>query len=151
MARGVLRCYSSSAIAMLTMIPTQTVRRTIRILYAEDVHELRDLARVVFAREGHSVECAVDGAEALVRLNETPDAYDLLITDHHMPRMNGLQLVKEVRKRTFKGKIMVFSSELNPAVAAAYHELNVDRVLFKPVFPSSLRQTICEMFPPVAA
>ncbi len=121
--------------------------RTVRILYAEDVRELRDLARAVFTRDGHKIDCAVDGAEALERLELDLNAYDLLITDHHMPRMNGIDLVTEVRRRPFKGRIMVFSSELNPAVAEHYSRLGVDRILFKPVYPSFLKQTIAELFP----
>lgn len=126
------------------------LQRSIRILYAEDVRELRDLARLVLTREGHTVECAKDGIEALDQLVLHPDAYDLLITDHHMPRMNGLDLVANVRRFTFKGKIMVFSSELNPVIASEYQKLGVDRILFKPVYPSYLRQTIGELFPVAA-
>lgn len=130
---------------------SEPVRR-VRILYAEDVRELRDLARIVFTRDGHAADCANDGAEALDKLMANLDSYDLLITDHHMPRMNGLELVGALRQVPFKGRIMVFSSELNPAIAAEYTRLGVDRILFKPVYPSFLRQAIAELFPaPVAA
>lgn len=122
-------------------------RRSIRILYAEDVRELRDLARTVLTREGHEVDCASDGLEALERLIANPLGFDLLLTDHHMPRMNGLDLVANLRRIGFSGKIMVFSSELNPEIAAEYTRLRVDRILFKPVYPSYLRQVIAELFP----
>lgn len=121
--------------------------RAIRIIYAEDVRELRDLARVVFSRDGHAIECVGDGVDALDKISADPNAYDLLITDHHMPRMNGLDLVTNVRRTSFQGKIMVFSSELNPAIAGEYMKLEVDRILFKPVYPSFLRQAIGELFP----
>lgn len=124
--------------------------QAVRILYAEDVRELRDLARAVFTREGHTVDCVCDGLEALDRLTRQPNHFDLLITDHHMPRINGLDLVKNLRGSPFRGKIMVFSSELNPCIAAEYHELNVDRILFKPVYPSFLRQAIADLFPAAA-
>ncbi len=133
---------------MFTTPPSETdTARHVRILYAEDVRELRDLARIVFTRDGHSAECASDGLEALQKLTARLDDYDLLVTDHHMPRMNGLELVAELRKLPFKGKIMVFSSELNPSIAADYMSLGVDRILFKPVYPSFLRQAIGELFP----
>lgn len=122
----------------------------LRILYAEDVRELRDLARLVFSRDGHHIQCAADGVEALEVLTEHLDEFELLITDHHMPRMNGLELVSNVRRLGFKGKIMVFSSELNPAVSASYYKLEVDKVLSKPVYPSFLRRTISEMFAPLS-
>ena len=127
--------------------PKPAASRAIRILYAEDVRELRDLVRTLFTRDGHTVECAVDGIEALERVTAQPDAFDLLITDHHMPRMNGLDLVTNLRRLPFQGKIMVFSSELNPEIAAEYTRAAVDRILFKPVYPSFLRQVIAELFP----
>ena len=123
----------------------------VRILYAEDVRELRELARIVFSRDGHTVECVDDGTIALERVVANPDSSDLIVTDHHMPRMNGLDLVLQLRRQPYKGKIMVFSSELNPAIATEYRKLGVDRILFKPVYPSFLRQAIAEMFPLGAA
>lgn len=122
-------------------------RRALRILYAEDVPELRELARVIFSRDGHSIECAVDGLTAFEEILAHPKEYDLLITDHHMPRMNGLELVNNLRQIEFTAKIVVFSSELNPDTAAEYNALGVDRILFKPVYPSYLRQAIAELFP----
>lgn len=126
--------------------PLAATRHLFRILYAEDVRELRDLAQTVLAEDGQTIDCVEDGIAALNELTPNPDGYDLLITDHHMPRMNGLDLVRHVRRLGFKGKIMVFSSELNPLISGAYHQLGVDRILFKPAYPSYLRQAVAELF-----
>lgn len=112
------------------------------------MRELREIARIALSREGHLIECVNDGQEALERITEDPEAYDLLISDHHMPRLNGLELVTQVRTLPFKGKILIFSSELSSEVADAYHEQKVDRILFKPVFPSELRSTLADLFAP---
>ncbi len=120
-----------------------------RILYADDVRELRDVARISLAREGHRIECVEDGLAAFERVAADP-AFDLVITDHHMPRMNGLKLVQELRASAYRGRIMVFSSELDPRVAAQYRAAGVDRILFKPVFPSELRRVLAEMFAPTS-
>ena len=121
-------------------------RRPLRILYADDLFELRELARISFGREGHGIECHADGAQALAQLDADP-AYDLVITDHHMPHLNGLEFVTKLRERHFPGKVLVFSSELSDTVARQYKEQNVDRILYKPVFPSVLRQSLTELFP----
>ena len=125
-------------------------KKLLRILYADDLRELREVARIALSREGHLIKCVADGQEALDCIKADPDAYDLLISDHHMPNVDGLELVTEVRTLPFHGKILIFSSELSPAVADAYTELKVDRMLFKPVFPSELRQVLAELFEPVA-
>jgi CheY-like chemotaxis protein len=125
------------------------VKPPLRILYADDMRELQDVARIAFTRDGHAIECVDDGELALSRLRDDP-AFDLVITDHHMPNVNGLELVKCLRERSFPGKIMVFSSELSESVAREYREKGVDQILYKPVFPSALRKTIAEMFPGTA-
>ena len=131
-------------------VPLATVpavfKRSLRIIYADDLHELRDVARISFGRDGHKIECYADGALALARLIADP-AFDLLITDHHMPNMNGLELVTQLRQRVFQGKILVFSSEVSESIAQQYRAQNVDRILYKPVFPSVLRQSLTELFP----
>jgi len=123
-------------------------KRLLRVLYADDMRELREIARIALSREGHLIECVSDGQEALNRITADPDAYDLLISDHHMPHLNGLELVTQVRALPFKGKILIFSSELSSTVAEAYHEQKVDRILYKPVFPSELRQALVDLFAP---
>lgn len=126
----------------------RVARRGLRILYADDLRELRELFRAVLGREGHDVFAVHDGQLALELICAQPAAYDLLVTDHHMPRLNGLDLVARVRGTPFAGKIMVFSSELSPQVHARYQCYAVDRIVLKPVLPATLRQTLAEMFPP---
>lgn len=121
--------------------------KALRILYAEDLRDLREVARMALTRDGHTIECVADGALALARIQATPHSFDLLITDHHMPNMNGLELVTALRALPFSAKIVVFSSELSPNVSYAYQQLAVDRILPKPIFPSELRQVLAELFP----
>jgi CheY-like chemotaxis protein len=135
---------SCSSAPVASAVPA--TRRKLRILYADDLHELRDVARISFSREGHNIECFADGALALAKIEED-SAFDLVITDHHMPNMNGLEFVTQLRQRSFPGKIMVFSSELSDSVAREYRQRTVDRILYKPVFPSALRRVLGELFP----
>jgi len=127
-------------------LPSAAAKRFLRILYADDLRELREVARISFSRDGHGIECVEDGLVALRRVQADP-AFDLVITDHHMPHLSGLDLVSALRELPFAGKIAVFSSELSHEVAERYRQLNVDRILFKPVFPSELRRTLRELFP----
>ncbi len=118
-----------------------------RVLYADDMKELRELIRLILHRAGYQIETVPDGLDALQRLQANPDDFDLLITDHHMPGMNGLDLVQRLRATPYAGKIMVFSSELNPTVHHAYRRLGVELILPKPVRPAQLRQIMAELLP----
>lgn len=121
--------------------------RVLRVLYADDVKELRDVIQLTLARGGHHVDCVINRAEALRQREAAPAGYDLLITDHHMPYMNGLELVAAVRALpSYRGRILVFTSDLSLHIAAAYRRLQVDQVIPKPAFPSELRRIAAALF-----
>ena len=121
-------------------------KRPLRILYADDMRELREVARIALTREGHLIECVGDGQQAIDRLTADPDRYDLVISDHHMPHINGIELVSRLRQLPYAGKVLIFCSELSPAISERYRQLAVDRILYKPVFPSELRQVLADLF-----
>lgn len=110
-----------------------------RVLYADDMRELRQLLEIVLGRDGHKVDSVHDGKLALEMLKKDLTAYDVVITDHHMPTISGLELVAELRAMKYPGRIIVFSSELSTEVDAAYRRHHVDHILPKPIFPSDLR------------
>lgn len=109
------------------------------MLYADDMRELRQLLEIVLGRDGHKVDSVADGHLAFELIQKDPKAYDVVITDHHMPTISGLELVAKLREIKFPGKIIVFSSELSTAVDASYRSHKVDHILPKPIFPSDLR------------
>jgi CheY-like chemotaxis protein len=136
--------FSAVTVPVLTFFPP--LGRPLRILYAEDLPELRDFMRLFLTRAGHYIETFDDGSAALDRLGNAPGSFDLLITDHQMPRLTGLELVARLRQLPYPGKIAVFSSNLPPAAADGYQRLAVDLVLPKPVFPSTLLMMLEQLF-----
>lgn len=113
--------------------------KPLRVLYADDMLQLRELIAIVLARDGHTVETVPNGEQALEKMSSSEIPFDVIITDHHMPGMNGLELVSCIRTRPYDGKIIVFSSELSQTVDVAYRRLKVDYILPKPIFPAQLR------------
>jgi len=118
---------------------TSQPRKSLRVLYADDMRELRQLLEIVLGRDGHKVDSVPDGHLAIELVRKDLSAYDVVITDHHMPTISGLELVAQLRELKFPGKIIVFSSELSTAVDASYRRHRVDHILPKPIFPSDLR------------
>ncbi len=114
-------------------------KKSLRVLYADDMRELRQLLEVVLSRDGHRVDTVHDGDVALETIQANPGVYDVIITDHHMPTVSGLELVARLRGLNYQGKIIVFSSELSEEVDGTYRHYKVDFILPKPVFPSELR------------
>lgn len=119
-------------------------QRTRNVLYVDDMRELREVAHLALSSVGHNVECVADGAEAFDRIVSQSNAYDIIISDHHMAGLNGIGLVIKLREIGYTGKIAIVSSELNREVAEEYHLLGVTRILYKPVELSDLRALVLE-------
>lgn len=65
------------------------------ILIVDDSDSIREVVRFTLENEGYSVLVGVDGKDALKHLNG--QAIDLVITDLHMPEMDGIELIKHIR------------------------------------------------------
>lgn len=79
---------------------TRSSPRSASILLVEDVDINRELVTTLLERMGHKVEVAENGAIALakaVRLNEHPEAWELILMDVQMPVMDGLAATRAIR------------------------------------------------------
>ena len=121
-----------------------SAKGTRRVLYVDDMRELREVARLALSKAGHKVDCAADGSDAFEMITAKPGAYDIVISDHHMGIMNGLELVMKLREINYPGMIAIVSSEMNREVAEDYRRLGVERLLYKPVELSDLRALVLE-------
>ena len=68
-----------------------------RVLLADDDDNFRAWMALLMRRLGFTVETAADGEHALALLSAAGATFDLLIADFEMPRMNGLDLIREIR------------------------------------------------------
>ena len=67
-----------------------------KILVVDDSEIVRNLHSFIFKSMGYDVIDASNGYEALEKLYQ--DEFDLIATDVNMPKMDGIMLVKEIRK-----------------------------------------------------
>lgn len=74
---------------------TDGIRRPVRILVVDDDEHIARLNEEALKRVGYKVDTAGDGGEAWKALER--ESYDLLITDHKMPNVTGVELIKKVR------------------------------------------------------
>jgi DNA-binding response OmpR family regulator len=115
------------------------------ILVAEDERSVAFSIAFALKCDGHKVQVVADAAQAIASLVVEPDAFDLLITDHSMPGMTGVELVRRLREASFRGKIMVLSAHLSPVNRATYEALAVDAMVSKPFDVHELRATITRL------
>ncbi len=69
--------------------------RNRKILVVDDSATVRKLISSKLEKSGHEVQCAIDGIEALEKINEVVP--DLILLDINMPRMDGYQVCKLIR------------------------------------------------------
>jgi CheY-like chemotaxis protein len=104
----------------------------LRILTVEDEPAVTHMLALLLGGPGAKITKACDGWMALMKIGAAAEPFDVIITDHRMPRMNGLDLVRRLRVRQFTGKIIVLSAYLTKENIQAYEELEVDMMLAKP-------------------
>ena len=87
------------------------IPKKLRVLLAEDHHINMKVACAVLAKCGHKdVTIAKDGVEVLEKLRELPnglDAFDVVLMDLHMPRMGGMECVRQLRAQFPESRVPI--------------------------------------------
>ena len=129
-----------------TIIPRE-VLRGVRVLIVDDNETNRHILDRMLKRWEMKVTCVVSGLAALTELAanwESTDPYRLVITDIHMPEMDGFTLVEQIRRRPGLSSviIMMLTSARYGGDSERYRGLGVAAFLSKPVRQSELRAAI---------
>jgi DNA-binding response OmpR family regulator len=111
-----------------------------RILVADDATELRQLMTFVLARSGYHVDSAEDGAIAWAALQAR--TYDLLITDHNMPKVTGVELVKNLRSVSMDVPVVMVTGTVPSRELAQNPSLQLAATLEKPFDLAELLDTV---------
>lgn len=83
-------------------------RANLQILLVDDDPLVCSLGRELLEKMGYEVETASQGSEALDRCRRDPPV-DLIILDYHLPDMNGLQLLRELKNTRPHTKVVMAS------------------------------------------
>jgi PAS domain S-box-containing protein len=123
-----------------------------RVLIVDDNNSNLHLMREIFGHFHIESELAASGSEALAKIKEAQqnkDPFNLIITDHLMPGMDGISLVKEIKKTT-PGDIQPFILMLSSLEKNIYqHEAGkagINKFLSKPVKMHELHATLLSLF-----
>lgn len=89
-----------------------------KLLYVDDEDSLRILVKSQLTMEGFDVDTAEDGDVALEMI--TTGNYDIVLLDIRMPRMDGNEVLKQLRKSNIKTRIIMLTAvtELTSAIEA---------------------------------
>ncbi|MBW3559479.1 MAG: response regulator [Proteobacteria bacterium] len=120
--------------------PPQTDLSWLRVLVVDDetqvVQTLRGMLRDMGVTQSHS---ARDGLEAAGFLRNDEDTIDVLITDWNMPRMNGLELLRDARSGNPDLAVLLVTGRADRDSVLEARELGVRGYLRKPFSAQELR------------
>jgi DNA-binding response OmpR family regulator len=106
----------------------------------EDDSDLRYLNAEVLKQSGYQVDTAEDGASGWRALNAR--RYDVLITDHTMPRVTGLDLIKKLRSEEMQLSVILATGTVPTEELSRYPWLQLDAMLLKPYAAEEMLETV---------
>ena len=117
------------------------------VLVVEDSRVFRNFLRSNLQQAGYMVIEAQDGAAALETFIQASLTHpvDLLITDIIMPRMDGLELIRQVRRLDHRIPIAVITSMEDQQTAKTALQLGVNDFINKPFSPENLLECVSGM------
>jgi two-component system chemotaxis sensor kinase CheA len=132
--------------------PDPAMRARHRVLVVDDSMTTRTLEQSVLEAAGYDVATAVDGAEAWRLLQES--AYDAVVTDVEMPRMDGFALCEAIRasKRLAQLPVVLVTALESTEHRARGLEAGADAYLAKSSFEQeTLLETLAQLLGPAAS
>lgn len=107
----------------LTAMSTDTSDRGPVALIVDDEPDIREMLRVSLELKGWTVIQAATGQEAIDRWLESPP--DVVVLDHQMPAMSGLECAAKLRELSPDSRIIMFSAYLNPDATEEARRLRI--------------------------
>jgi len=122
----------------------------LRVLLAEDNPINALLTRELLKRRGHRVREVVSGDAAVRAMEE--DRYDLVLTDLHMPGLDGVEATRAIRANEHaagrsRTPIVAVTADTLETLRQTCQDAGMDGFLTKPVDPAELDKMFTEFFP----
>lgn len=125
--------------------PAGSATRSLRVLVVDDEPVPRDVVSKYLCASGHKVVAAKAGTEALQNFQQ--GAFDLVITDHAMPQMNGAQLAQLIKAKRPQQPVLMLTGYSDPLLARETTPAMVDLLLPKPISQHDLQTAIAKLLP----
>ncbi len=128
------------AISSALVNPRADAAKHARVLLVDDDPDCRDALAILLGAEGHLIQTAENGLDGLGSF--FAGGFDVVVSDLHMPKMNGLEMLREILKGNPRAKVIMMSAEANHEELAALEAAGAFAVLGKPVDVPALLNVI---------
>lgn len=100
------------------------------ILVVDDEPGLRDFLEIMLHKQGYGVETAVDGLDAIEKVQNSN--FDLVVTDMQMPRMNGIEFLREIKQKEPELTVIIITAYASHQSAIEAMKLGAYDYITKP-------------------
>ncbi len=114
----------------------------LRILVADDEARSRNLIERLLKKDGHTIETAQTGREAIDKANA--NTFDLVITDRAMPEVNGDFVARAVKARTPEVPVILLTGFGDVMKDEGARPEGVDMIMSKPITRSELQRAVAD-------
>lgn len=113
------------------LLKIKEISKGLRILYVEDDEAINHQVTSLLNRIFDSVMSELNPLIALERYRQ--DRYDIVITDINMPKLNGIELIREIKDLNSRQEIIVLSAHTDTKYLLSAIKLGVDAYILKPI------------------
>ncbi|PSU65540.1 PAS domain-containing hybrid sensor histidine kinase/response regulator [Photobacterium phosphoreum] len=111
---------------------------SLNILLAEDSPTNQLVAKLMLERRGHKVTISNHGEEAISKLLQRHESFDLVLMDISMPVLDGLEATKYIRKLNIDTPIVALTANAMQSDQFLYNQAGMNGFLAKPIRPEEL-------------
>jgi signal transduction histidine kinase/ActR/RegA family two-component response regulator/HPt (histidine-containing phosphotransfer) domain-containing protein len=139
--------HQTESAALPSSIPTPArPAHALHILLAEDNEINQHLMMHLLQHEGHAVDLACNGEEAVAMATRAHPPYDLILMDMQMPVLDGLQATRRIREHEkssgYHARIVALTANVLPEDRARCLAAGMDGHLGKPIEPQQLQEVL---------
>ena len=107
-----------------------------RVAVADDDEAVRDALAALIEAYGFNVDTFGSGADVLQA--HTAEAFHCLVLDHHMPPVDGLDVLQTLRQRSDMTPVILITGRPESAVHAKARSLRATAIIYKPASHAEL-------------
>ncbi len=109
-----------------------------KILIIDDSESIREILKALLEKEGYSITLAINGLEGIMKADE--NNFDLIMTDLHMPELDGIGFISSIRQREAYQyiPILILTTETQQEEKNRAKEAGATGWIIKPFMPSKI-------------
>jgi CheY-like chemotaxis protein len=133
-----------TGLAGVTLVPDASIPRGAgeAVLLVDDEGPLCEAMRTTLQKLGYRVTACTDPVEAVARFRAAPQGFDLLVTDHTMPRMTGLDVIHDVHRVRPELPVLLVSGLSGTWTPDKLRGFSIRELVAKPIDFAGLAQAV---------